>query len=72
MTISAQAVQPRQPGHWMDPGALGALGIGTGFAMAAKLANPAKEVLLLRRRLVRHDCAFDMETATGSVRRTSR
>ncbi|MGH6945947.1 MAG: thiamine pyrophosphate-binding protein, partial [Kiloniellales bacterium] len=35
VTISAQAVRPRSPGHWMDPGALGSLGVGTGFAIAA-------------------------------------
>src|SRR3546814_3816887 len=29
----------------MDPGPLGTLGVGTGFAMAAKLAHPEKEVL---------------------------
>ena len=45
VTISAQAVRPRRPGHWMDPGALGSLGVGTGFALAAKLAHPKKEVL---------------------------
>ncbi len=45
VTISAQAVQPRAPGHWMDPGALGSLGVGTGFSLAAKLAHPEKEVL---------------------------
>ena len=39
VTISAQAVQPRRPGHWMDPGALGALGVGTGFALATGLAH---------------------------------
>src|SRR4029077_4068656 len=45
VTISAQAVRPRGPGQWMDPGALGSLGVGTGFALAAGLANPGKEVL---------------------------
>ena len=56
VTISAQAVRPRNPGQWMDPGALGSLGVGTGFAMAAKLAHPAEGGgLPLRRRLVRHD-----------------
>jgi acetolactate synthase-1/2/3 large subunit len=45
VTISAQAVQPRQPGHWMDPGPLGTLGVGVPFAMAAKFAHPEKEVL---------------------------
>ena len=56
VTISAQAVRPRRPGQWMDPGALGSLGVGTGFAMAAKLAHPRQGGgLPLRRRLVRHD-----------------
>jgi len=45
VTISAQAVQPHQPGHWMDPGPLGTLGVGVPFAMAAKYAHPEKEVL---------------------------
>ncbi len=45
VTISAQAVQPRSPGHWMDPGPLGTLGIGVPFAMAAKFVEPEKEVL---------------------------
>ena len=45
VTISAQAVQPHQPGHWMDPGPLGTLGVGVPFAMAAKFAHPDKEVL---------------------------
>jgi acetolactate synthase-1/2/3 large subunit len=45
VTISAQAVQPRSPGHWMDPGPLGTLGVGVPFAMAAKFVHPNKEVL---------------------------
>ena len=45
VTITAQAVQPHQPGHWMDPGPLGTLGVGTPFALAAKFAQPKKEVL---------------------------
>jgi acetolactate synthase-1/2/3 large subunit len=35
------------PGHWLDPGQLGCLGVGTGFAMAAKLARPDKQVLIV-------------------------
>ena len=35
------------PGHWLDPGPFGALGMGPGQAMAAKLAHPDKQVLLL-------------------------
>jgi len=63
VTISAQAVQPRSPGHWMDPGALGSLGVGTGFAMAAKLAHPSKEVLCYYGDGSFGMTAFDMETA---------
>ncbi|MBI1926807.1 thiamine pyrophosphate-binding protein, partial [Candidatus Poribacteria bacterium] len=47
VTISARAIHPRQPGHWMDPGPLGTLGVGTPFAIAAKVACPEKEVLIL-------------------------
>ena len=63
VTISAQAVQPRSPGNWMDPGALGTLGVGTGFAMAAGLANPDKEILCLYGDGSFGMTVFDMETA---------
>lgn len=63
VTITAQAVQPRRPGHWMDPGPLGTLGVGTGFAMAAKLAHPQKEVLCYYGDGAFAMTAFDMETA---------
>jgi len=63
VTISAQAVRPRRPGHWMDPGALGSLGVGTGFALAAKLAHPQKEVLCYYGDGSFGMTAFDMETA---------
>src|SRR5205814_10663431 len=43
VTISAQAVRPRRPGQWMDPGAPGSLGDGTGLAIAARLAHPDQE-----------------------------
>jgi thiamine pyrophosphate-dependent acetolactate synthase large subunit-like protein len=63
VTISAQAVRPRAPGQWMDPGALGSLGVGTGFAMAAKLAHPNKEVMCFYGDGSFGMTAFDMETA---------
>src|SRR5580698_7962812 len=63
VTISAQAVRPRNPGQWMDPGALGSLGVGTGFAIAAGLANPQKEVLCYYGDGSFGMTAFDMETA---------
>ena len=63
VTISAQAVQPRGPGNWMDPGALGSLGVGTGFALASGLAHPDKEVLCYYGDGSFGMTAFDMETA---------
>ena len=47
VTFHGQVVKPRSPGHWMDPGPLGTLGVGTPFAMAAKFAMPEKEVFCL-------------------------
>jgi thiamine pyrophosphate-dependent acetolactate synthase large subunit-like protein len=45
--ISASIVQARYPGHWLDPGPFGCLGVGPPFAMAAKLAKPDKQVLVI-------------------------
>ena len=40
-------VSPRGPLTWLDPGPYGTLGVGAGFALAAKLARPDAEVWLL-------------------------
>lgn len=63
VTISAQAVRPRNPGQWMDPGPLGSLGVGTGFSIGAKLAHPDKEVVCYYGDGAFSMTAFDMETA---------
>ncbi len=47
VTFSGQVVQPKSPGHWMDPGPLGTLGVGVPFVLAAKQARPDKEVVAL-------------------------
>jgi acetolactate synthase I/II/III large subunit len=47
VTFSGGVVQPKAPGHWMDPGPLGTLGVGIPFAMAAKYARPDQEVIVL-------------------------
>ncbi|GLY96671.1 thiamine pyrophosphate-binding protein [Actinoplanes sp. NBRC 103695] len=47
VTFSGGVVQPKAPGHWMDPGPLGTLGVGVPFAMAAKYARPDSEVVCL-------------------------
>ncbi|HEX3782339.1 MAG TPA: thiamine pyrophosphate-binding protein [Pseudonocardiaceae bacterium] len=47
VTFSGQVVAPKSPGHWMDPGPLGTLGVGIPFVLAAKHARPDKEVVAL-------------------------
>ena len=38
---------PRSPLAWLDPGVFGTLGVGAGFALAAKLVRPESDVWLL-------------------------
>jgi acetolactate synthase-1/2/3 large subunit len=45
--IASSVIQARYPGHWLDPGPLGCLGVGPSFAIAAKLAKPDKQVLIV-------------------------
>jgi acetolactate synthase I/II/III large subunit len=45
--ISAGIIQARYPGHWLDPGPFGCLGVGPSFAIAAKLAKPDKQVCIV-------------------------
>lgn len=47
VTIAASVIHPRRPGHWLDPGPLGTLGVGMPFAIAAKVARPDQEALVL-------------------------
>jgi len=44
---ASKVVEITRPGHWLDPGPLGCLGVGMPFAIAAKLARPEKEVLII-------------------------
>ena len=47
VTFSGSVVKPHRPGGWMDPGPLGTLGVGCGFAMASKLTQPERDVVVL-------------------------
>ena len=47
VATAAYTLRVRRPGLWMDPGPLGTLGVGPGFAMAAKLARPNSDVVLV-------------------------
>jgi acetolactate synthase-1/2/3 large subunit len=63
VTFAGNVVRPKGPGLWMDPGPLGTLGVGTGFAMAAKLTNPNREVVTLFGDGSFAMTGFDMQTA---------
>ena len=43
----AKILQVGGMGQWMDPGPLGTLGVGPAFAIAAKLAEPDRDVIIL-------------------------
>lgn len=47
VATAAYTLPIRRPGLWMDPGPLGTLGVGPGYAMAAKLARPGSRVILV-------------------------
>lgn len=47
VTFSGQVIQPKVPGHWLDPGPLGTLGVGIPFVLAATYARPDQEVVAL-------------------------
>lgn len=44
---AAKIIRMARPGSWMDPGPLGTLGVGPGYAMAAKLARPDDPVWII-------------------------
>jgi acetolactate synthase I/II/III large subunit len=47
VSYAGKYIEPRQPGSWLDPGPYGCLGTGLGYAMAARIARPAAQVVLL-------------------------
>jgi acetolactate synthase-1/2/3 large subunit len=47
VSFAGRLVHRRRPGLWLDGGPYGCLGSGPGHAMAAKLAHPDRQVVLL-------------------------
>ena len=47
VATAAYVLKMQWPQLWMDPGPLGTLGVGPGYAMAAKLARPNAKVVLV-------------------------
>ncbi|MBI1816964.1 MAG: acetolactate synthase [Deltaproteobacteria bacterium] len=47
VATAASVLRIHEQGHWLDPGPLGTLGVGPGYAMAAKLAKPKSPVVII-------------------------
>jgi len=47
VSYAGRVIETYEPGCWLDPGPFGCLGSGPGYALAAKLANPGRQVVLL-------------------------
>ena len=47
VSYAGRVVDSYEPGCWLDPGPFGCLGAGPGYALAAKLAHPDRQVILL-------------------------
>ncbi len=47
VSYAGRFVDSYLPGHWLDPGPYGCLGTGMGYAMAARVAQPDRQVVLL-------------------------
>ena len=47
VSYAGKCIEPGRPGGWLDPGPFGCLGTGLGYSIAARLARPADQVVLL-------------------------
>lgn len=47
VSYAGKHIETFEPGCWLDPGPFGCLGTGPGYAMAAALARPGKQVVMM-------------------------
>ncbi len=47
VSYAGKCIEPGRPGGWLDPGPYGCLGTGLGYAIAARIARPSDQVVLL-------------------------
>ena len=47
VSFAGKFVEPQRPGCWLDPGPYGCLGAGMGAAIAARIARPSSQVVVL-------------------------
>jgi acetolactate synthase-1/2/3 large subunit len=79
VSFAGKFVEPRRPGHWLDPGPYGCLGTGLGYALASAIAKPSSQTVLLMGdgaagfslmdvdTLVRHDLPVVMVVGNNSA-----
>ena len=48
VSYAGKLIDSYEPGCWMDPGPYGCLGTGLGYAIAARVAHPDRQVVLLQ------------------------
>jgi acetolactate synthase-1/2/3 large subunit len=47
VSYAGREIASQTPGCWLDPGPYGCLGMGAGYALAARLAHPDRQVVVL-------------------------
>jgi acetolactate synthase-1/2/3 large subunit len=47
VSYAGKVIDSYRPGCWLDPGPFGCLGTGPGYALAAKLAHPDRQVVMV-------------------------
>ncbi len=47
VSYAGRVMDSYEPGCWLDPGPFGCLGTGPGYALAAKLAHPDRQVVMM-------------------------
>jgi acetolactate synthase-1/2/3 large subunit len=47
VSYAGRVIDSYHPGCWLDPGPFGCLGTGPGYALAAKLAHPDRQVVMM-------------------------
>jgi acetolactate synthase-1/2/3 large subunit len=62
VSFAGRLLDSFEPGCWLDPGPYGCLGSGPGYALAAKLAHPERQVVMLQGDGAFGFAAMDFET----------
>ncbi len=63
VAMAAKVLEVKNPGRWLDPGALGCLGVGAPFALAAKSLYPERTIWVIQGDGSFGFNGFDFETA---------